>query len=96
MDEESSRLRNRINLSGSDILNPWDDVCNMIHEGFATSCNRIRYQNGLIHEHEFVPTRLKGPNHLGICCTTCRKCYCYLCGKLLAKETIVYGRNPDK
>jgi hypothetical protein len=58
------RAGSRINLSGSDIMNPWDDVCNMIHEGFTTSCNRIRYQNGLIREHEFVPTRLKAFRYL--------------------------------
>jgi hypothetical protein len=45
-------------------MDPWDDICNMIREGFTASCNRIRYQNGLIHEHEFVPRRLKGSNHL--------------------------------
>jgi hypothetical protein len=72
-------------------MNPWDDGCDMI-EGF-TRCNRIRYHNGLIHEHEFVSRRLKGSYHLRICCTTCSKCYCYLCGKLLDKDTAAASLN---
>lgn len=76
----------RINLEGSDIMNSWDDGCDI--EGFTRSYNRIGCHNGLIHEHEFVPKRLKGSYHLPICCTTCRKCYCYLCGKLLEMDTV--------
>jgi hypothetical protein len=26
---------------------------------------------------------------------TCRKCYCYLCGRLLEKNTIAFDRDPD-
>jgi hypothetical protein len=84
-------LQSRINLEGSDIMNPWDDGYHMI-KGFTRSSHRI-YHNGLIHEHEFVPRRLKGSYHLRICCTTCRKCYCYLCGKLLEKDTAEASLN---
>ena len=59
--------------------------CNMIHEGFITRRNRIRYQDELIHEHQFIPTRLK-EQALAICCITCGKRYCHMCGKLLEKE----------
>ena len=69
-----------------------DNVCNMIHEGFTASCDRKRFQNELIHEHEFVPTRSRGPNHLVIGCTTCGKRYCLMCGKLLGQETTTQTR----
>ena len=76
-------------------MNSWDDGCDMA-EGFTKSCNRIH--NGLIHEHEFVPRGSKGSYHLCVCCTTCRKCYCYLCGKLVEKDTAaasLHDSNPD-
>ena len=40
--------------------------CNMIHEGFATTHNGIRCQDELIHEHEFILTRLS-KQAIGIC-----------------------------
>jgi hypothetical protein len=56
--------------------------CNMTHEGFATTHNRIQYMDELIHEHQFIPTKLRQQT----CCVTCGKCYCNKCGKLLEKE----------
>ena len=52
--------------------------CNTIHEDLSVE----RGAHQLIHEHYFVPARLKGPNHFAIRCITCGYCYCNICGKL--------------
>jgi len=57
--------------------------CNMIHEDLSTVIDEIQFEARLIHEHYFVPVRLKGLNHFVICCITCGDYYCKICGKLI-------------
>lgn len=56
----------------------------IIHEGSIIEYSRIKSKNKLIHEHDFVTTRLKGANQIAICCVTCDDCYCDVSGKLFA------------
>jgi uncharacterized ferredoxin-like protein len=58
----------------------------LIQEGLARSTTES--EDKQIHEHQFVSTRLKGVNQLGVCCLTCGDCYCESCGKLLENGTI--------
>jgi hypothetical protein len=49
----------------------------MIHEDLSTVIDEIQFEEAkLIHEHYFVPVRLKGLNHFVICCVTCGDHYC--------------------
>ena len=58
--------------------------CNMIHEDLSTLIDELQFEEArLIHEHYFVPVRLKGLNHFVICCITCGDYYCKICGKLI-------------
>jgi len=43
----------------------------MSHEGAVVECDRIQSEHKLIHEHHFVPRRVKGADHFAICCITC-------------------------
>jgi hypothetical protein len=61
----------------------------MIHGGLGTEYDRIESEDKLIHEHQFVSTRLKGTNQLGVCCLTCGDCYCQICGKLIETQKYV-------
>ena len=45
--------------------------CSMSHEGAVVECDRIQTEHRLIHEHHFVPRRVKGADHFAICCITC-------------------------
>jgi hypothetical protein len=49
----------------------------MIHEGFAAATDGKQNQDRHIHEHQFIPTGLKGTIPFGICCITCGICYCH-------------------
>jgi len=58
----------------------------MIHKDLSTERKMIILQSEedkLIHEHEFIPKKLKGRNLFDICCLTCEACYCNMCGKLI-------------
>jgi len=58
--------------------------CNMIHEDLSIAIDEIQFEEyRLIHEHYFVPVRLKGLNRFVICCITCGDYYCKICGKLI-------------
>ena len=48
----------------------------LIQDGLARS--RKESEDELIHEQQFVSTRLKGVNQIGVCCLTCGDCYCEL------------------
>ena len=41
----------------------------------------------LIHEHCFVDKRVKGADHFVVCCITCGRCYCEICGIILGAFT---------
>jgi hypothetical protein len=43
----------------------------------------IQSQDKLIHEHDFIPKTPKGIDNFAICCVTCMRCYCHICGKLI-------------
>lgn len=44
----------------------------------------LQFEEGkLIHEHEFIPKKLKGRNHFDTCCLTCGACYCNMCGRII-------------
>lgn len=47
----------------------------------------ISLSTNLIHEHYFVPKRMKGADHFIICCITCGDYYCHICGKTLVAFT---------
>ena len=58
--------------------------CNMIHTDLSKAIDGIQFDEArLMHEHNFVPVKLKGVNHFLICCITCGNCYCPICGKLI-------------
>jgi sigma54-dependent transcription regulator len=59
--------------------------CSIVHDDFDVSCNPIKYENKLIHEHDFVQAA-KGVDDSLICCITCGSHYCSICGKLLENE----------
>ena len=42
--------------------------CSMSHEGAVVECDRIQSEHRLIHEHHFVPRRVKGADNFAICC----------------------------
>lgn len=51
---------------------------------FHVSNNVVRFQNELIHEHDFIQIAVKGSSTL-IRCVTCGTYYCDLCGKALSE-----------
>jgi len=59
----------------------------IVHEDFGVSSNdTIQSDNKLIHEHDFIKTRIKETNSFLIHCITCGIYYCDLCGKALGDE----------
>ena len=68
--------------------------CSMSHEGAVVECDRIQSEHKLIHEHHFVPRRVKGADHFAICCITCDDCYCHICGKILVAFTDSSALQP--
>jgi hypothetical protein len=74
----------------------------MFHEDFDVSSNNaIQSESKLIHEHDFITTRIKETNSFFIHCITCGICYCGLCGKALEDnvinhDAIIYQRNNTK
>lgn len=60
--------------------------CSVVHNDFAVPNNTIKYENGLMHEHDFVQVTAKGVDNFLICCITCASYYCNLCGKLLENK----------
>ena len=62
----------------------------IVHEDFGISSNddTIQSENKLIHEHDFITTRIKETNSFLIHCITCGICYCDLCGKALGDKVI--------
>jgi hypothetical protein len=40
----------------------------------------------IVHEHDFITTRIKEANSFLIQCITCGICYCDLCGKALGDK----------
>jgi hypothetical protein len=61
----------------------------MFHEDFDVSSNNaIQSESKLIHEHDFITTRIKETNSFFIHCITCGICYCGLCGKALEDNVI--------
>lgn len=57
---------------------------------FHVSNNIIISQEELLHEHDFIPIVVKGLNRPLICCVTCGKYYCELCGKALTDKEMQY------
>ena len=50
---------------------------------FHVSNSVVRFQNELIHEHDFIHIAVKRSSTL-IRCVTCSTYYCELCGKALS------------
>ena len=74
----------------------------IVHEDFGISSNddTIQSENKLIHEHDFITTRIKETNSFLIHCITCGIYYCDLCGKALGDKVTnnhecynIYQRN---
>jgi hypothetical protein len=57
----------------------------IVHEDFGVSSNNATQSVNklLIHEHDFIITRIKETNSFFIHCITCGIYYCGLCGKAL-------------
>ena len=65
------------------VLRPLKD--GIVHEDFGVSSNNATQSVNklLIHEHDFITTRIKETNSFFIHCITCGIYYCGLCGKAL-------------
>jgi hypothetical protein len=63
----------------------WDRSvnCSVADEDFDVLSNTTKYENKLIHEHDFVQLTSKGVDNFLICCITCGSYYCNMCGKKL-------------
>jgi hypothetical protein len=62
------------------------DKCSVVHDDSDVSSNTIKYENNLMHEHDFVQVTAKGADNFLICCITCGSYYCNICGKLLENK----------
>ena len=58
----------------------------VFHNDIDVSRNTIKYENNLMHEHDFVHVTAKGVDNFLICCITCGSYYCNICGKLLENK----------
>ena len=60
--------------------------CSVVHNDFDVSSSTIKYENNLMHEHDFVQVTAKGLDNFLICCITCGSYYYNICGKSLENK----------
>ncbi|MDQ6862956.1 MAG: hypothetical protein M3044_03955 [Thermoproteota archaeon] len=72
------------------------DKCSVVHDDFDVSSNTLKYENNLMHEHDFVQVTAKGVDNFLICCITCGSYYCNICGKLLENEVTPSGLASEE